>query len=342
VQTTLSPSDEVLSAPWLGDRTRHYLWVGLAISILIHAGLLAWRFGVPPFSRPPVHSLEVILVNARTQTAPVKAEAQAQAAVDGGGDAEQGMAQSPLPQSGDAPNAIVLQAMRKRQADLEQEQQKLLTQLMSRNRANPESHAGEPTPDAIEPGRDEADQDAALQNAQVAALASRVQAYNAKPRRAFVAPSAEASRFAPYLDAWRSRVEAIGTQYYPEEARGHVYGDVRVTVYVRADGSVANVEIDQPSPHAVLNQAVRRIVQLSAPFPPFPPDIARDTDVLAITRTWNFVNDALTTQGVPGPVAAPAAADLPAPAAPPSSAPSSTPSPAASPPAVPSPGSSAQ
>jgi protein TonB len=69
-----------------------------------------------------------------------------------------------------------------------------------------------------------------------------------------------------------------------------------MTVYIRSDGSVADVEIDDPSPHAVLNQAARRIVQLAAPFPPFPPDVARDTDVLAITRTWNFVNDTLETK----------------------------------------------
>ncbi len=46
----------------------------------------------------------------------------------------------------------------------------------------------------------------------------------------------------------------------------------------------------------MLNQAARRIVQLAAPFAPFPPDIARDTDILAITRTWNFVNDTLETR----------------------------------------------
>ncbi|MFA4913084.1 MAG: energy transducer TonB, partial [Burkholderiaceae bacterium] len=37
-------------------------------------------------------------------------------------------------------------------------------------------------------------------------------------------------------------------------------------------------------------------VQLAAPYPPFPPELAAMTDVLAITRTWNFVNDTLDTQ----------------------------------------------
>jgi protein TonB len=280
----------------VGAPAQHHLWVALAISLIVHAAVLAVRFAPPSTPRPPAQSLEVILVNARTETAPVQADARAQAQIEGGGDAEKGMAQSPLPQSGDAPNAVVLEAMRKRQAALEEAQQQLLSQLQASAQVSPPRQSGSPVPDASTPGQDEQDQDSVLQNAQVAALSARVQAYNKRPRRTFVAPSAEASRYAQYLDAWRSRVEAVGTQHYPEEARGKVYGSLRMTVYVRSDGSVADVQIDSPAPQAVLNQAARRIVQLSAPFAPFPPDIARDTDVLAITRTWNFVNDTLETQ----------------------------------------------
>ena len=47
---------------------------------------------------------------------------------------------------------------------------------------------------------------------------------------------------------------------------------------------------------AVLDRAARHIVKLSAPFPPFPPEIARDTDVLEITRTWIFTNDKFATR----------------------------------------------
>ncbi|ARP83734.1 energy transducer TonB [Bordetella genomosp. 8] len=280
----------------MGARAQHHLWLALAISLIVHAAILAVRFAPPRTPRPPAQSLEIILVNAKTDTAPVKAEARAQANVEGGGDAEKGMAQSPLPQSGEAPSAVVLEAMRKRQASLEETQQRLLSQLQASSQVSPPHQSGEPVPDASTPGREDQDQDSVLQNAQVAALAARVQAYNKRPRRTFVAPSAEASRYAQYLDGWRSRIEAVGTQNYPEEARGKLYGTLRMTVYVRADGSVADVEIDTPSQYPVLNQAARRIVQLAAPFAPFPPDIARDTDVLAITRTWNFVNDTLETR----------------------------------------------
>ena len=281
---------------WLGAPAQHYLRIGIAISLLVHAGALAWRFGAPALSRPPVTSLEVVLLNARSETPPETPRAQAQNQMTGGGNAERGMSTTPLPRTGESAETIVLEAMRRRQVQLEAEQTRLMTQLRAADKAGAERQAVNPWPDGADLGRDAEDQASVIQSAQVAALAARVQQYSAEPRKQFVAPSAEASRYAAYLDAWRTRIETVGTQHYPDEARGRIYGTLRITVSVRADGSIANVEIDQPSPHAVLNQAARRIVQLAAPFPPFPPDIARDTDVLVITRTWHFVNDTLETQ----------------------------------------------
>ncbi|WYX20106.1 TonB family protein [Achromobacter xylosoxidans] len=286
-----------LSRPlrWLGAPAQHYLRIGIAISLLVHAGALAWRFGAPALSRPPATSLEIVLLNARSETPPDTPRAQAQNQMSGGGNAERGLATTPLPQTGASAETIVLEAMRKRQVQLEAEQTRLMTQLRAADKAGAERQAVNPWPDGNERGKDAEDQASVIQNAQVAALAAKVQQYNAEPRKQFVAPSASL-RYAAYLDAWRARIEAVGTQHYPDEARGRIYGSLRITVSVRADGSIANVEIDQPSPHAVLNQAARRIVQLAAPFPPFPPDIARDTDVLVITRTWHFVNDTLETE----------------------------------------------
>ena len=250
----------------------------------------------PALSKPASPSLEVLLLNARSETPPETPRAQAQNQMSGGGNADRGLATTLLPQTGASAETIVLEAMRKRQVQLEAEQARLMTQLQARDKAGAERQAVNPWPDGADHGRDAEEQASVIQNSQVAALAARVQQYSAEPRKQFVAPSAEASRYAAYLDAWRTRVEAVGTQHYPDEARGRIYGSLRLTVSVRADGSIADVEIDEPSPHAVLNQAARRIVQLAAPFPPFPPEIARDTDVLVITRSWHFVNDTLETQ----------------------------------------------
>ncbi|SAI48175.1 membrane protein [Bordetella ansorpii] len=289
------PSSSGRVRHWLSAPARHYLLVGVAISLLVHAGVLAWHFGPGASARPPAQSLEVVLVNARTETAPVHAQALAQQQIDGGGEAERGIAQSPLPRTGESAQTIVLQAMRQRQLQLEAEQSRLLTQLESPERTGAERQAVHPWPDADEPGDDTAQQPGVIQNARIAALSERIQEYNSRPRRAYVAPSAAQSRYAAYLDGWSRRIESVGTQHYPEDARGRIYGTLRITVTVRADGSLAGFDIDQPSPHAVLNQAARRIVQMAAPFAPFPPELARDTDELVITRTWHFVNDTLET-----------------------------------------------
>jgi protein TonB len=57
------------------------------------------------------------------------------------------------------------------------------------------------------------------------------------------------------------------------------------------------VEINRPSGQRILDAAAVRIVQLAAPFAPFPADIAKDTDILSITRTWIFTRtDQLVTE----------------------------------------------
>src|SRR5690606_37558210 len=131
---------------------------------------------------------------------------------------------------------------------------------------------------------------------QVAAISERIQDYNRQPRRHYFAPSASAWVYADYVEHWRNRVEEFGNAHYPDAARGRYYGSLRMTVFVRADGSVEKIEFDQPSEHDVLNQAARNIVLQAAPFAPFPDAIQRDTDIIAITRTWHFQNDAISTE----------------------------------------------
>ena len=97
------------------------------------------------------------------------------------------------------------------------------------------------------------------------------------------------------MEHWRQAIEQIGTRHYPEQARGHTYGSLQLTVHIRTDGSLDRVEIDRPSEHAILNLAAQRIVQLAAPFPPLPASVAEHTDILAITRTWHFIENRLDT-----------------------------------------------
>jgi protein TonB len=103
-----------------------------------------------------------------------------------------------------------------------------------------------------------------------------------------VGARAAESRFAQYVEDWRLKIERIGNLNYPEGARGRIYGSLRLTVSLKPDGSIDDVQIDRPSEHRILNEAALKIVRLAAPFGPFPAEIRKDTDLLVITRTWTF------------------------------------------------------
>lgn len=274
-----------------------YLRIAILLSLAIHAAVLTIQFASPPTPKPKVTMLEVTLVNARTEAAPLQPVMLAQQQLHGGGEAATGQAASPLPRNAeDTPDEIVLEALRKRQTQLEEEQQRLYTKLLDRQKVKPERSSPDPSDMSADTGFDDLDQESLVLNAQISALKDRIERYNARPRRHFTGPSTKAVEYAEYVEAWRQKIELLGTEHYPDEARGKVYGSLQLTVHIRKDGSLDRIDIDRPSSEAILNLAAARIVQLAAPFPPLPPSIAAQTDILAITRTWNFVNQQLETR----------------------------------------------
>ena len=81
----------------------------------------------------------------------------------------------------------------------------------------------------------------------------------------------------------------MGNLNYPDAARREgISGKLMMDVTLNADGTVRNISILRPSGHRVIDEAAVRIVNLAAPFPPFPPEISKDADILHITRTWEF------------------------------------------------------
>lgn len=133
-----------------------------------------------------------------------------------------------------------------------------------------------------------------------AQLKNDYETYQKRPRRKFIGPRTQEFRFAQYLENWVVKVERIGNMNYPDEARQNkINGSLQLTVSIRADGNVESIEVTRSSGQRVLDKAAMRIVKLASPFDPFPDDIRRDTDILSITRTWNFIRtDNLESNGV--------------------------------------------
>lgn len=100
--------------------------------------------------------------------------------------------------------------------------------------------------------------------------------------------------FAParYMREWINRVERIGNLNYPDQARrDQLSGTLILDVTINAKGELLNIDLRQSSGHKVLDDAARRIVNLAAPFSPFPDKLKQDADVLHITRSWEFINN---------------------------------------------------
>ncbi len=123
-----------------------------------------------------------------------------------------------------------------------------------------------------------------------AELERKAQAYAKLPKRKSISASTKEYKYAAYLDAWRRKVERIGNLNYPDQAkRSKLYGNLVLHVAVKADGSVERIRVLHSSGHKILDDAAVRIVRLAAPFSPFPNEIRKETDILDITRTWQFL-----------------------------------------------------
>ena len=272
------------------------LVMALTVSIGLHITILAIRFVDPELLRVRSSdpTLDIILVNAKSETRPGKPEALAQANLDGGGSSERGRRASPLPNTFEMRDGDALQEARKSVQQLEEEQKRLLAALKDSLQLRP-SPRKETISDAQQSGALDEETKQRLARSQ-AEIAKQISDYQKRPRKHHYMPSTSEYRYARYFEDWRARVEKIGNENYPPEARGRYYGSLRMTVAIRKDGSVIDTILEKSSGSPVLDRAARRIVMQAAPYPPFPPDIAKDTDILEITRTWIFTNDQLATR----------------------------------------------
>jgi len=275
--------------------------IAFGLSAAVHLVLLSIHFAPADLKRlfdrgPP---LEVALVNAKTKERPDKPELLAQANLDGGGNTDANRrAKSPLPVLPREQQREDLAVATERVQELEKRTQEILTQLraaplvpMQPAPTNNADHSDTPTANEMM----QRTLDAMRLEAQIA---KDMDAYQKRPKRRFVGARAEEYRFARYVEDWRLKVERVGNLNYPEAARQNkLYGSLLITVSIRADGSVENVEVNRSSGNRVLDAAAVHIVQMAAPYAAFPPDIRRDTDVLHVTRTWTFTKaDELVSQ----------------------------------------------
>jgi protein TonB len=121
-----------------------------------------------------------------------------------------------------------------------------------------------------------------------------------------VTPSTRESDVAVYLEAWKRRVERVGTLNFPNEARRRgMSGSPVVEVALAADGRLIEAQVRRSSGHPELDQAAVAILRLAAPFEPFSRELALRHDALRFAYEWQFVGGQLAGSSVRVPAGTP-------------------------------------
>ncbi|MCH9638794.1 MAG: energy transducer TonB [Betaproteobacteria bacterium] len=271
------------------------MFVAMMISLAAHLTILfgvTFQFPAPNFDKLAT-SLDVVLVNNKTLSAPIKTETLAQENLDGGGNTDEDRrATSPFPVLPKNKPTIDHVAAEEKVKQLEQEAKTLMAAINNTHQIEQSDNNEQPT----EKKQITSDTSDLLQRSlDIARLKAQIaqdhNTYQKRPIRKFVGARTKEYRFARYVEDWRLKVERIGNLNYPEAARRNkLYGSLQLTVGIRADGSLESIGINRTSGESVLDEAAIRIVRLAGSngFAAFPPEISRDTDILHITRTWVF------------------------------------------------------
>jgi protein TonB len=115
----------------------------------------------------------------------------------------------------------------------------------------------------------------------------------------WVTPDTRASRLAPYLAAWKRKVERVGTLNFPTAARNAgLSGSPVIEVQIEANGRLIGAAVRRSSGFGSLDESAMTILKLASPFDPFPPDLAAEYSRLRFAYQWDFVAGTVQTGAV--------------------------------------------
>lgn len=265
--------------------------LALGASLVVHAALLTVRFVDPErfnrvFEDTP---LEVILVNARTNDKPEKAQALAQANMAGGGALDKGRAKTPLPASALTALGDTLEeeSHNSTQALLEQ-QQVMLAQVRAQLAAlrPPELLNPGATPEQV--AREEKRRRLIKL---LAEIERRIQEENARPKKRYVSPATREVPYAVYYDTMRRMIEDMGTANFPTAGGRKLYGELTMLITVNHDGRVLATEVVDSSGNPLLDRRAELIARSAGPFGAFNDEMRRAFDQLVLVSRFKFTRD---------------------------------------------------
>ena|SRR3990167_2451504 len=273
------------------DRLTFTLFIAAIFHAMVILGV-GFSFTEP---QPAASSLEIVLAQSRSDTAPEQADFLAQANQQGSGDLDK----TALPTTNELAQFedSKIREIQPLQQTATQKQVRPDNRsvVVTQGRSQQKVAIASPSPDDQKVEISKEERLAMIQRSlEIASLEAQLeeqkQTHAKRPRkRQLTSVSTKESRDAYYLHAWSKKIETVGNLNYPAEARRNkIYGSLRMMVAIRADGTVHEMRVLKSSGYRVLDQAAMQIVRLAAPYSAFPPEIRQDTDILEIIRTWQF------------------------------------------------------
>ncbi|MEW6353389.1 MAG: TonB family protein [Pseudomonadota bacterium] len=305
MNTAVLPRPSPITA---ADRLGLTVFFAAVLHAILILGISIHHLDFTPLQTAP-QTLEITLVTRASEKKPEQADFLAQAHQEGGGNVE---AATPPPSpppppslpapeiSAPAPEVAVAppkppkpqieeappeSAPPPKKQAASKAKKEVMTQRKSAQHTAPASEqAAPPTSAAQLIGR----------SMEIASLSAQVndsmQTYAQRPRQKFISAKTQEYKYAAYMEAWRIKVERIGNLNYPDEAKRHnLSGSLILDVAINANGTLNSITLRRPSGEKILDEAAMRIVKLAAPYAPFPDEIRKETDILHITRTWQFL-----------------------------------------------------
>lgn len=268
------------------------MMMALLFALVLHA-LIILFIGFKMISEKltdQAQHLDVVLVNWQSEEKPDEADYLAQADQRGGGTNEENLRPSqkvspPLPSMEMADAEISADAGA---PDPSISQQDVIVSDASQHRVESRHEQAQEEPLEL-PSADKL-MAQAQQMARLLPEQSRNTEWHSKNlRRKFVAANTRKYEYASYIQAWVAKVERVGNMHYPEAVRKlKLKGELLLIVGIYQDGGVESITLKQSSGMPELDKAAMEIVRIAAPYAPLPANIAKDVDVLHITRTWRF------------------------------------------------------
>ncbi|RLA07162.1 MAG: hypothetical protein DRQ51_07060 [Gammaproteobacteria bacterium] len=267
--------------------------LSVIIALCLHTSVIfAISFSFTPTNPKLPPALDVIIVQSKQSDEKIKdADYLANTSHEGGGEFDTNKRKKSLFQSFEDTKMNGIAQIQSQQQIKQQQQKK--TKLITAQQADKKIQSS-----------DKPEQNKSLNNSQqitqpeltiarlTAEINKDIQDYSKRPRKQFVHARTKNTPAAAYMHNWIKRVEFMGNKHYPTEIRKkNLKGSLILVVAIKSDGKVLEVRIKKKSGINLLDQAARNIVYQSSPFAAFTGELKKNSDILYITRTWQFTSN---------------------------------------------------